>query len=111
MNVQISGAAECAFLPILPNLAQWCIAIRAVSAVLPRSSGVMVCKVHIRRQKADGMAEDLTAMAKIEKLFDSITGDDPIGSFLFWRVDEKNKEPLNSYASSLKKRSTIQKQV
>jgi len=47
----------------------------------------MVCKVHIRRQEADGMAEDLTAMAKIEKLFDSITGGDPIGSFLFWRVD------------------------
>jgi len=63
MNVHISGAAECAFLPLLPNLAQWGIAIRAVSAVLPRSSVVMVCKVHIRRQEADGMAEDLTAMA------------------------------------------------
>ncbi len=29
---------------------------------------------------------------QIEKLFDSILGDYPIGSFLFWKVDEKNKE-------------------
>jgi hypothetical protein len=29
---------------------------------------------------------------QIEGLFDSILGDYPIGSFLFWKVDEKNKE-------------------
>jgi hypothetical protein len=29
---------------------------------------------------------------QIERLFDSILGDYPIGSFLFWKVDEKNKE-------------------
>jgi uncharacterized protein with ParB-like and HNH nuclease domain len=29
---------------------------------------------------------------QIEKLFDSILADYPIGSFLFWKVDEKNKE-------------------
>jgi len=29
---------------------------------------------------------------QIEKLFDSILGDYPIGSFLFWKVDEENKD-------------------
>lgn len=29
---------------------------------------------------------------QIEKLFDSILGDYPIGSFLFWKVEEKNKD-------------------
>src|SRR2546428_6544636 len=29
---------------------------------------------------------------QMEKLFDSILGDYPIGSFLFWNVKEKNKE-------------------
>jgi hypothetical protein len=29
---------------------------------------------------------------QIERLFDSILGDYPIGSFLFWKIDEKNKE-------------------
>jgi len=29
---------------------------------------------------------------QIERLFDSILGDYPIGSFLFWKIEEKNKE-------------------
>jgi Protein of unknown function DUF262 len=29
---------------------------------------------------------------QIERLFDSILGDYPIGSFLFWKVDQRNKE-------------------
>jgi uncharacterized protein with ParB-like and HNH nuclease domain len=29
---------------------------------------------------------------QIERLFDSVFGDFPIGFFLFWKVDEKNKE-------------------
>ncbi|MBI3825623.1 MAG: DUF262 domain-containing protein [Candidatus Rokubacteria bacterium] len=34
---------------------------------------------------------------QIEKLFDSILGDYPIGSFLFWKVDEKNKEEWTTF--------------
>lgn len=34
---------------------------------------------------------------QIQKLFDSIMGDYPIGSFLFWRVDEKNKEEWTTF--------------
>jgi len=34
---------------------------------------------------------------QIEKLFDSILGDYPIGSFLFWKVDEKNKEQWTTF--------------
>src|SRR2546427_173778 len=34
--------------------------------------------------------------AQIEKLFDSILGDYPIGSFLFWKVEERNKGPLSA---------------
>jgi hypothetical protein len=50
-----------------------------------------------RRQEAGGMVEYLAAMAQIEKLFDSITGDYPIASFLFWRVDETNKEEWTTF--------------
>lgn len=35
--------------------------------------------------------------AQIEKLFDSILGDYPIGSFLFWKVEEKNKEQWTTF--------------
>jgi hypothetical protein len=45
--------------------------VRRASAV-ERGDGLQGA---IRRQEADGMAEDLTAMAKNEKLFDSIIGD------------------------------------
>lgn len=36
---------------------------------------------------------------KIERLFDSIMGDFPIGSFLFWKLEEKNKDewPIYEY--------------
>jgi len=34
---------------------------------------------------------------QIERLFDSILGDYPIGSFLFWKVDEKNKEEWTTF--------------
>ena len=34
---------------------------------------------------------------QIEKLFDSIMGDYPIGSFLFWKVDDKNKEQWTTF--------------
>jgi hypothetical protein len=34
---------------------------------------------------------------QIETLFDSILGDYPIGSFLFWKVDEKNKNEWTTY--------------
>lgn len=34
---------------------------------------------------------------RIEKLFDSIMGDYPIGSFLFWRVKEENKNDWTCY--------------
>jgi hypothetical protein len=34
---------------------------------------------------------------QIERLFDSILGDYPIGSFLFWKVDEKNKEQWTTF--------------
>src|SRR5437899_12709038 len=34
---------------------------------------------------------------QIEKLFDSILGDYPIGSFLFWKVDEKKKDEWTTY--------------
>lgn len=34
---------------------------------------------------------------QIEKLFDSILGDYPIGSFLFWRVEEKKKDEWTTY--------------
>ncbi|MGH9460212.1 MAG: DUF262 domain-containing protein, partial [Vicinamibacteria bacterium] len=34
---------------------------------------------------------------QIEKLFDSILGDYPIGSFLFWKVDERNKEEWTTF--------------
>ena len=34
---------------------------------------------------------------QIEKLFDSILGDYPIGSFLFWKVEEKNKEAWTTF--------------
>ena len=34
---------------------------------------------------------------QIEVLFDSILGDYPIGSFLFWRVEEKNKDEWTTY--------------
>lgn len=34
---------------------------------------------------------------QIEKLFDSILGDYPIGSFLFWKVKEENKEQWASF--------------
>jgi len=34
---------------------------------------------------------------QIEKLFDSILGDYPIGSFLFWKVDERNKEQWTTF--------------
>jgi uncharacterized protein with ParB-like and HNH nuclease domain len=33
----------------------------------------------------------------IEKLFDSIMGDYPIGSFLFWKIQEDNKKDWTSY--------------
>ncbi len=35
--------------------------------------------------------------SRIEKLFDSIMGDYPIGSFLFWKVKEENKSDWISY--------------
>src|SRR2546426_6173466 len=35
--------------------------------------------------------------AQIEKLFDSILGDYPIGSFLFWKVEERNKEQWTTF--------------
>src|SRR6266550_2863059 len=35
--------------------------------------------------------------AQIEKLFDSILGDYPIGSFLFWKVEEKKKEQWTTF--------------
>lgn len=34
---------------------------------------------------------------RIEKLFDSIMGDYPISSFLFWKVKEENKKDWDSY--------------
>lgn len=34
---------------------------------------------------------------QIERLFDSILGDYPIGSFLFWKIDEKNKEEWTTF--------------
>lgn len=34
---------------------------------------------------------------RVEKLFDSIMGDYPIGSFLFWKVREENKKDWDSY--------------
>jgi len=34
---------------------------------------------------------------QIEKLFDSILGDYPIGSFLFWKVNDKNKEQWTTF--------------
>jgi Protein of unknown function DUF262 len=34
---------------------------------------------------------------QIERLFDSIMGDYPIGSFLFWKVDQKNKEQWTTF--------------
>lgn len=34
---------------------------------------------------------------QIERLFDSVLGDYPIGSFLFWKVDEKNKEEWTTF--------------
>ena len=34
---------------------------------------------------------------QIERLFDSIQGDYPIGSFLFWKVDEKNKDQWTTF--------------
>jgi len=34
---------------------------------------------------------------RVEKLFDSITGDYPISSFLFWKVKEENKKDWISY--------------
>src|SRR6266496_1110491 len=34
---------------------------------------------------------------QIEKLFDSILGDYPIGSFLFWKVEERNKEQWTTF--------------
>ena len=34
---------------------------------------------------------------QIERLFDSILGDYPIGSFLFWKVDEQNKEEWTTF--------------
>lgn len=36
---------------------------------------------------------------KIERLFDSIMSDFPIGSFLFWKLEEKNKDqwPIYEY--------------
>ena len=34
---------------------------------------------------------------RIEKLFDSIMGDYPIGSFLFWKIKEENKKDWTSY--------------
>ncbi len=36
-------------------------------------------------------------MSQIEKLFDSIMGDFPIGSFLFWKLEEKNKNQWAVY--------------
>jgi len=35
--------------------------------------------------------------AQIEKLFDSNLGDYPIGSFLFWKVEERNKEQWTTF--------------
>ena len=35
---------------------------------------------------------------RIEKLFDSILGDYPIGSFLFWKVKEENKNDWTCYS-------------
>src|SRR5438309_10582640 len=35
--------------------------------------------------------------AQIEKLFDSIMGDYPIGSFLFWKVEEQNKAQWTTF--------------
>jgi len=34
---------------------------------------------------------------QIERLFDSILGDYPIGSFLFWKVDEQNNEQWTTF--------------
>ena len=34
---------------------------------------------------------------QIEKLFDSILGDYPIGSFLFWKISDKNKEQWTTF--------------
>ncbi len=34
---------------------------------------------------------------QIERLFDSILGDYPIGSFLFWKVDETNKDQWTTF--------------
>lgn len=34
---------------------------------------------------------------KIEKLFDSILGDYPIGTFLFWKIREENKHDWTAY--------------
>lgn len=34
---------------------------------------------------------------RVEKLFDSIMGDYPISSFLFWKVREENKKDWASY--------------
>ena len=34
---------------------------------------------------------------RIERLFDSIMSDFPIGSFLFWLLDEKNKDEWPVY--------------
>lgn len=34
---------------------------------------------------------------RVEKLFDSIMGDYPISSFLFWKVKEENKKDWTSY--------------
>ena len=36
-------------------------------------------------------------LARIEKLFDSIMGDFPIGSLLFWKVKEENKNDWAVY--------------
>ena len=35
--------------------------------------------------------------ADIEKLFDSIMGDYPIGSFLFWKIREEHKNDWTAY--------------
>ncbi|MBU1809079.1 MAG: DUF262 domain-containing protein [Candidatus Omnitrophica bacterium] len=34
---------------------------------------------------------------RVEKLFDSLMGDYPIGSFLFWKIDELHKDDWTSY--------------
>lgn len=41
--------------------------------------------------------EFVWSTAGIEKLFDSIMGDYPIGSFLFWKIQENNKKDWTSY--------------